>query len=1205
MTHNNTVFPVQKISSKQKTEEWGQSCVDYVVGTGNVSPIGSDTCSAEEMQVLYDLYNSIFDPKDMEYVVDPFKQEDGFPAMPQSVNVIKPRVDLLLGEETKRPFNFRVIRTSQDAASDLQDKMKKMLTDYIMADIVAGSSPEEAAKFQEQIATGEILPPEKIMSFISKDYKDVAETCAYHSLNYLKEYLNLPHEFSKGWKDALIAGKEVYYNGISNGEPYLERVNPKYFSHDYSPDIEFIEDGDFACRKMRMSVPEIHDRYYDKISEKDLDKLLELTNGATSTGSSMKQGKSNMDFNHYEFKSVLGGNDNPFSSINQVDVYHACWKSFRKAGFVTTLDDAGEITKFQVTEDYMIIGNEIDIEWKWIAEVWEGYRAGTNVYFGVQPLEYQHVSSSNPNAQKLPYCGVIYNNTNTKAKSLVSIMKPLQYMYIIVWYRLELAMARDKGKVLNMDITQIPKSMNIDPAKWMHYLSAIGVNFINPYECFAPGTKVMMGDYSIKNIEDIIVGEYVMTPSGSKSIVTNTTSGFDDMYKISHRSGASDQIVNSAHKHHYYEKNYFTDSYIEKQKTPLELIEESKSVKYKDNIRYTKRASGLDKEWSSSVKIDPYFLGLWLGDGCSGSVSITNIDHEIISWLSGYADSIGMQCTVSNENKKSDVKQIRIFSRDKRFNTLKSILSEYGILNDKRIPKDFIYTSTENRLKLLAGLIDTDGAFSKRDNVYSFSQSEQRKHIVYDAAFIARSLGFKCTVRKSGSYHEKYICDSDNISKCQPTYTLRILSWDKEIPVKIERKKSQAIVKNGDSEYSNFKVSYFGKGEYHGITIDSNDKLFLLDDFSIVHNCGWDIPGRDGGNQSSFNQISSVDLTMANVINQYIGLMDKIEDMISEISGVSRQRQGSISSSELVGNVERSVVQSAHITESLFWNHSQAKRNALRMLLNTAKAAWKDSGKMNLQYMTTDASRIFMQLSDEFFFEEMDIFISDSTKDMQNLEAIKTLYQPAMQNGATLLDVAEIMTLDNISSIKDKLSNIEKLRSEQEQASADAENQRQGQLIELQNQSKAQEIEIRNRELELEKYKIDTDASTKIRVAEMNAYKMNADQDSDGDGMPDIMEIASVSIKERELDAKNADRELASMQKQRDAEAKMTTERKKIDSQRKSEETKAKLERDKLALEDKKLKAMKELQSMKDKAAMAREQLKAKTALRNKSAGEK
>lgn len=89
-----------------------------------------------------------------------------------------------------------------------------MLEDYVMATIMSQLGPEEAQRYQQALQNGEILPPEKIQKYLSKDYKDIAEVTAYHSLNYLKNKLNVVHEFYKGWKDALIAGEEIYYVGI-------------------------------------------------------------------------------------------------------------------------------------------------------------------------------------------------------------------------------------------------------------------------------------------------------------------------------------------------------------------------------------------------------------------------------------------------------------------------------------------------------------------------------------------------------------------------------------------------------------------------------------------------------------------------------------------------------------------------------------------------------------------------------------------------------------------------------------------------------------------------------------------------------------------------------------------------------------------------------------------------------------------------------
>ena len=148
---------------------------------------------------------------------------------------------------------------------------------------------------------------------------------------------------------------------------------------------------------------------------------------------------------------------------------------------------------------------------------------------------------------------------------------------------------------------------------------------------------------------------------------------------------------------------------------------------------------------------------------------------------------------------------------------------------------------------------------------------------------------------------------------------------------------------------------------------------------------GWNVPGREGGKPASFNQITALDLTMSNVIAEYIQLMDKIEQLAGTISGITEQREGAISSSELVGNVERSVVQSSHITEPLFWAHNQCKRHALNMLLNTAKGAWQQTGKKKLSYVFDNGERAYIDIADKFYYEDMDVFVSDTSKDMENI----------------------------------------------------------------------------------------------------------------------------------------------------------------------------------------------------------------------------
>jgi len=224
---------------------------------------------------------------------------------------------------------------------------------------------------------------------------------------------------------------------------------------------------------------------------------------------------------------------------------------------------------------------------------------------------------------------------------------------------------------------------------------------------------------------------------------------------------------------------------------------------------------------------------------------------------------------------------------------------------------------------------------------------------------------------------------------------------------------------------------------------------------------GWDVPGREGGKPASFNQFTSVDLSMSNVIAGYIQLMAKIEDMIGEVSGVSRQRQGQIQKDELVGNVQQTIIQSSHITEPLFWKHNQVKRRCLNMLLDTSKYAWGNSNKKTLHFVLPDMSRVFSEVTQDFLYADLDVFVIDSTKETQDIERLKSLLPYATQNGATLLEAAEVATGDNILRIKRQLAEIDERKIKQQEEMAQREQETQLQLQQMIAQQKAEENRIK------------------------------------------------------------------------------------------------------------------------------------------------
>jgi len=209
---------------------------------------------------------------------------------------------------------------------------------------------------------------------------------------------------------------------------------------------------------------------------------------------------------------------------------------------------------------------------------------------------------------------------------------------------------------------------------------------------------------------------------------------------------------------------------------------------------------------------------------------------------------------------------------------------------------------------------------------------------------------------------------------------------------------------------------------------------------------------------------------------EYMNLMNKVEEMIGEISGVSKQRQGSIQQRELVGNVERSVIQSSHITEPLFWTHNLAKRNSLTMLLDVAKHAWAQGDKKKVHYLLNDTARIFLEVDPDFVYADLDVFVTDSTEESRNIESLRTLLQPAMQNGATLLEAAEIISADNFTTIKKKLAEVDRKREEMMQAQQQAEQAQ----VEMQMQMEAEKNRIQEED-SMRK------AQTQIIVAQIGA----------------------------------------------------------------------------------------------------------------------
>ena len=180
--HYTTNFPVQKLPLSKKTTEWKERTVDAIIARDGLSGSLTGQSQRERMKIAYDLYNSVFNEKDLKYVTDPYKVEDGFPASLQNFNIIRPKVDLLIGEESKRPDSIRVIQTNDESVSKVQQERKDLLMSYISDQV-----QEMLGGEQGEVSSEEQL--NDIENYMLYDYNDIVEKQAYHTLEYLREKL--------------------------------------------------------------------------------------------------------------------------------------------------------------------------------------------------------------------------------------------------------------------------------------------------------------------------------------------------------------------------------------------------------------------------------------------------------------------------------------------------------------------------------------------------------------------------------------------------------------------------------------------------------------------------------------------------------------------------------------------------------------------------------------------------------------------------------------------------------------------------------------------------------------------------------------------------------------------------------------------------------------------------------------------------------
>jgi hypothetical protein len=753
---NMSQFPNQKLTRKEikkeygSIEEWAKSIYNAIASIAMVTNKTSNQ-NPYEKEVLIDLANGIINMDDFEYVTKPYGEiSPNYPAEFRHYDRISSKLHLLIGEEIKRPLNFRAVAINPEAVTEIEEKIKQEVRQVIMNNLQAELMANGALEPDESGQIPEIQEPAEVVEWMRSNYQDSREKQASMALEWLKEFSNLEEVFNKGWDWLLTTGDDIYYTGIASNEPNFRCVDARYFEYDRSPSVEYIEDAQWAYEERWIPSAAVYEEYGEFLDEEDIE-AIEQMKGSFSQNVGYGSGIPTVYFTEADTQGSASSSYLEMNSNSIVKVTNFCWKGLRKVGFVSYTDpDSGEILEKMVGEDYRMDDEfDLDIEWKWMNEVWEATKIGEDLYVGVRPRPNQYKSLDNPNKCRLPYTGI--SNPNM---SVVKRVKEIQYLYDIIMYRLELAIARAKGKLMVMDTAQIPTTEGIDIDKWIYYADTSGFAFINSFE--------------------------------------------------------------------------------------------------------------------------------------------------------------------------------------------------------------------------------------------------------------------------------------------------------------------------------------EGKGMFQG-------------------------------QRPSFNQFTQIDLTLSNTIQQYIGIADKLDSLIEDITGVTRQRQGQIASNETVGGVERSVVQSSAITEYLFYTHNRVKRRVLTNLIEECKICWLEGKKS--QYVMDDMTRKILTIDGEIFNDaEYGVFLSDSQKGNKIKQTVEQLAQAAMQQGqATFDDIIAIMETDSIGKSKSILQKSREEAQQREDQIRQQEQQSQQQALEMQRQMAQEEREdVQSHERDLKEMDMQIkreDFQNKITLKEIDSFKFAQDQDINNNNVPDQLEI--------------------------------------------------------------------------------------------------
>ena len=482
--------PNLRVSDKAKVKKdhsHTKDVIDYFIANTYFQDSTNKTTGGNyrDLYTLYDAYNNIFSDNLFEYVTNPLStskaEHKSWPARIRPYSILRPNIDLLLGEFEKRPKNFIVNVNNADAVNKLEEEIHNAIITSLEQMFM--QELEQMQAKQQGEAPPQQEPPELPKNIKNKklsNYKDDRAIQAEIMLSSLEDDLLCYEKWSEMFKDYSIAGEAYSYKDVEFDEVIYERVSPLDVDYDKSPGVTYVEDASWVVRRKYMSPSDIVSKFWDELKPDEIDDL---------EGSDQL-----LPYTSQYFNALFGSTYRVEEDLkrSKLPVYHVVWKYYKKIGFLTYFDEFGEQQEIEVPEGYVPDKEAGEsVEWVWGVEWWEGWRIDVTfknyseqedsgnggLYLGIGPTVVQRTRMNNMFRTKGPYNGFRFSDTHSRNISLVELGLPYQILYIILHYRLELTIAKSKGKIALMDINTIPDELGEE--KFFYYAEANGFGLIN------------------------------------------------------------------------------------------------------------------------------------------------------------------------------------------------------------------------------------------------------------------------------------------------------------------------------------------------------------------------------------------------------------------------------------------------------------------------------------------------------------------------------------------------------------------------------------------------------------------------------------------------------------------------------------------------------------------------------------------------------